>query len=86
MSVIREPTSGCGGDATMDRWHTSLASAGRDDDPDKGLDVDREVLDDGQEEVFSYTAVASGQVADPKALGPEDLARAPKSPGPIRTS
>lgn len=47
---------------------------------------DPELLDDGQEEVFSRSAVEAGQVADPKALGPEDLARAPKSPGPIRTS
>jgi len=42
-----------------------------------------EVVDDGQEEVFSKTAVARGAVEDPKALGPDDLARAPKSPGAI---
>lgn len=39
-----------------------------------------ELLDDGQEEVFSYTAVANGVVEDPKALSPDDLARTPKSP------
>lgn len=49
-------------------------------------DADPELLDDGQEEVFSRSAVEAGQVADPKALGPEDLARAPKSPGPIRSA
>ncbi|WP_296595000.1 hypothetical protein [Phenylobacterium sp.] len=36
---------------------------------------DSEVLDDGQEEVFSRTAIENGAVEDPKALGPEDLAR-----------
>jgi hypothetical protein len=49
-------------------------------------DADPELLDDGQEEVFSRSAVEAGDVADPKALGPEDLARAPKSPGPIRSA
>jgi hypothetical protein len=42
-----------------------------------------ELLEDGQEEVFAYSAVERGQVEDPKALGPEDLARAPKSPGSL---
>jgi hypothetical protein len=41
-----------------------------------------EVVDDGQEEVFSRTAVEQGMVEDPKALGPEDLAKVPKSPDP----
>lgn len=39
-----------------------------------------ELLEDGQEEVFSRTAVARGLVKDPKALGDEDgdvEARAP---------
>lgn len=40
-----------------------------------------ELLDDGQEEVFAYSAVERGVVEDPKALSPEDLARAPVSPG-----
>lgn len=40
---------------------------------------DSEVLDDGQEEVFSRTAIENGMVEDPKALGPEDLARVPLS-------
>jgi hypothetical protein len=44
----------------------------------------QELLDDGQEEVFSYSAVEAGEVADPRALGPEDLQRAPKSPGSLR--
>jgi len=44
----------------------------------------RELLDDGQEEVFSYSAVEAGEVADPKALGPEELQRSPKSPGSLR--
>jgi len=47
--------------------------------------LDPELLDDGQEDVFSRSAAEAGLVADPKALSPEDLARAPKSPGPIRT-
>ena len=42
-----------------------------------------ELLDDGQEEVFAHTAVERGDVEDPKALGPEDLARAPRSPGSL---
>jgi len=42
-----------------------------------------ELLDDGQEEVFAYSAVERGLVEDPKALGPADLARAPKSPGSL---
>jgi len=42
-----------------------------------------EVVDDGQEEVFSHTAVERGLVKDPKALDPQDLARHPKSPGRI---
>ena len=46
-------------------------------------DAGGELLDDGQEEVFSRSAVEAGLVADPKALGPEDLDRAPKSPGRI---
>jgi hypothetical protein len=49
-------------------------------------DARNELLDDGQEEVFSYSAVEAGQVADPRALSPDDLARAPKSPGPIPRS
>ena len=40
-----------------------------------------EVIDDGQEQVFSLTAVRLGVVQDPKALGPEDLVKAPRSPG-----
>lgn len=40
---------------------------------------DPELLDDGQEEVFSRTAIENGMVEDPKALGPEDLARVPLS-------
>ena len=40
-----------------------------------------DVADDGQEEVFSRTAVDRGLVKDPKALAPEDLERTPKSPG-----
>lgn len=55
-------------------------------DPDPNATPGPELLDDGQEEVFSRSAVEAGQVTDPKALGPEDLARSPKSPGPIRTS
>jgi hypothetical protein len=35
-----------------------------------------ELLEDGQEEVFSYTAVERGEVADPLALDPVDVARA----------
>ena len=38
---------------------------------------DAEVLDDGQEEVFSHRAVERGLTKDPKALGPDDLAGAP---------
>jgi hypothetical protein len=37
-------------------------------------EADAEVLDDGQEEVFSPSAVERGLTKDPKALGPEDLA------------
>lgn len=40
-----------------------------------------DVADDGQEEVFSRTAVDHGLVEDPRALAPEDLAKTPKSPG-----
>jgi len=40
-----------------------------------------ELLDDGQEEVFAYSAVERGLVEDPKALGPADIAKAPTSPG-----
>lgn len=57
---------------------TSFAPAPAPSDP-----ADGDVLDDGQEEVFSHSAVERGLVEDPKALGPEDLARAPKSPGSI---
>ena len=39
-----------------------------------------DVLDDGQEEVFSRTAVERGLVEDPKALSPEQLAQNPKTP------
>lgn len=42
--------------------------------------TDHDVLDDGQEEVFSHSAVEAGLTKDPKALGPEDLAKAPMSP------
>lgn len=42
-----------------------------------------ELIDDGQEEVFAHSAVERGLVDDPKALGPADLARAPKSPGSL---
>ena len=41
-----------------------------------------DVVDDGQEEVFSRTAVARGLVEDPKALSPEQLAQNPKTPKP----
>lgn len=54
--------------------------------PASAPDADPEILDDGQEEVFSRRAVEAGDVADPKALGPEDLTRVPKSPGPIRSA
>jgi hypothetical protein len=33
---------------------------------------DPELLEDGQEEVFSRTAVEHGIVKDPRAIGPED--------------
>lgn len=46
-------------------------------------DDDPQVLDDGQEEVFAYGAVVRGIVEDPMALGPDDLARSPKSPGSL---
>jgi len=42
--------------------------------------VGHEVLDDGQEEVFSRRAVELGMIEDPKALGPEDVAAVPMSP------
>jgi hypothetical protein len=35
-----------------------------------------ELLEDGQEEVFSYTAVERGDVIDPLALDPTEVARA----------
>lgn len=38
-----------------------------------------EIVDDGQEEVFSRTAIENGFVEDPRALGPEDLARVQSS-------
>jgi|GEM_PF-6053820 len=41
--------------------------------------TDRDVLDDGQEEVSSHIAVEAGLTKDPAALGPEDLAKAPMS-------
>src|SRR5206468_11173 len=47
--------------------------------PAAAPDADSEVLDDGQEEVFSHSAVERGLTKDPKALGPEDVARAPMS-------
>lgn len=43
-----------------------------------------ELLDDGQEEVFAYSAVERGVVEDPKAMAPEDLARRPKSDTDLR--
>jgi len=43
-----------------------------------------ELLDDGQEEVFAKSAVQRGVVRDPRALGPEDLARQPKSDVDLR--
>jgi hypothetical protein len=33
---------------------------------------DPELLEDGQEEVFSRTAVEHGMAKDPRAIGPED--------------
>lgn len=51
------------------------------DTPDPLRKEEREeLLDDGQEEVFARSAVERGIVEDPKALSPEDLARAPISP------
>ncbi len=60
-------------------------SAARDssDGPTTVVEGTSELLDDGQEEVFSYSAVERGLVEDPKALGPADLAHAPKSPGSV---
>lgn len=64
--------------------HDSSAKGSITAGPGAMLDArDPEVLDDGQEEVFSRTAVERGVVEDPKALGPEDLARAPRSPGSL---
>lgn len=42
-----------------------------------------DVVDDGQEEVFSRKAIERGLVKDPKALSPEQLAQNPKTPGRI---
>ena len=39
-----------------------------------------DVVDDGQEEVFSRRAIERGLVEDPKALSPEQLAQNPKTP------
>ena len=39
--------------------------------PELSID-DPELLEDGQEEVFSHTAVERGEVYDPPALGPFD--------------
>ena len=39
--------------------------------PELSID-DPELLEDGQEEVFSHTAVERGSVYDPPALGPFD--------------
>lgn len=44
-------------------------------------DGNRDVADDGQEEVSSRRAIERGLVEDPKAMSPQDLTRAPKSPG-----
>ena len=42
-----------------------------------------DVANDGQEEVFSRTALERGMVEDPKALSPEQIAQNPKTRGPI---
>ncbi len=44
-------------------------------------DANRDVADDGQEEVSSRRAIERGLVEDPKAMSPGDLTLAPKSPG-----
>ena len=41
---------------------------------------DKEILNDGQEEVFSRTAVEKGLVKDPKAMDPKDVRSADGSP------
>ena len=69
----------------MDRNEPSAAQRPSPADPAPAPSdpADADVLDDGQEEVFSRHAVERGLVEDPKALSPEDLARTPKSPGSI---
>ena len=48
--------------------------------PAGNKEAGREVLDDGQEEVFSRRAVELGMIEDPTGLGPEDVAAVPMSP------
>jgi len=45
--------------------------------PDQAPDQ-AEVIEDGQEEVFSRTAVEKGLIEDPKAMDPRDV----RHPGP----
>jgi hypothetical protein len=73
--------------ATRGRTAVDLApgdacAAGRPDPCAGDPAGDCEIVDDGQEEVFSRTAIEKGLVKDPKALGPEDLGGPESGPGP----